>query len=204
MTNYLKMIALAGTICALLVSCGRHEHATTKTRTPVREEWIIHSKIAVQKGHLAAGEFRLIAPFVAGNLYGNPTSSSYLTAKVNDDLTFELDLNPGHDAMVSELRETKLWSRQVKIVPLDARLANFSPAIVDRHTKSLGITNWVDGQTGRVLRLIYFDRPARITGPDFDIAVAEAGYVWVEFPSYPETAHVVPQPDELVLAFFGN
>jgi hypothetical protein len=202
MTNYLKILALTGPFCALLVSCGSSEHP--KARTPARDEWIIHSRITVGKGHLESGNFRLIVPFVSGDLYGRPTSSAYLTASVDNNLAFELDLNPGHDAMLSELRATKLWSREVQITPSDARLADFSPAIVDRHTKALGIANWVDGRSDHVLRLIYFDRPARIAGPDFDIETKEAGYVWVEMPPAPGIAHVVPQPDELVLSFWGD
>ena len=83
-------------------------------------------------------------------------------------------------------------------------MATMSPQIVDKRIKALGITHWVDAQTGHRLRLMYVDRPARLIGNEFAVEVPQAGYVWVEEPPSPGIAHVVPQPEKLLLAFFHN
>jgi hypothetical protein len=169
---------------------------------------VIESRIAIRRGRLEPGSYRLIVPFMAGKLYGNPTSSSYLEPAVSTDGSFELDLNEGHDAMLAELKPMELsgadLSGGMRIEPPDARMASFVPEIVDGRAKKLGESNWVDGNGGRVVRLFYFDRPVRITGLSHEIEVADEGYVWLARLREGGPIVVVPRPRQLLLAFTGD
>jgi hypothetical protein len=206
MTDYRRIVTLTGPICALLVSCGNHQ--PPKQQTPPREEWKIQASLEVSEGNLEPGKYKLIVPFTVGDMYGGPDSKTYLTPALNDDGTFELDLNPGHDAMLAELAEVPATARfrdnRMSIEPRDARIATISPQIVNKRFKALGNVSWADAQTGHRLRLMYFDRPAHLTDNDLDVEVPEAGYVWVEVLSSPGISRLVPQPDDLVLAFYGK
>jgi hypothetical protein len=206
MTDYRRVVTLTGPICALLVSCGSHQ--SPKQHTPPREEWKIQASLEVSEGELEPGKYRLIVPFTVGDMYGGPDSKTYITPSLNEDGTFELDLNLDHDAMLAELAEippsARFRDHRMSIAPRDARIATISPQIVNKRFKALGNASWADAQTGHRLQLMYFDRPAHLTGNDLDVEVSEAGYVWVEVLSSPEISHAVPQPDDLVLAFFGK
>jgi len=195
---------VAGCCAALLASCGGGEPTATVT-TPPRDDWRFEARVSIEEGPLEAGEFSLIVPYVLGDMYGGPDSEAYLTPAVSANGAFTVDLNLVHDAMLRELdaREPQpLRDNRMHIEPATVRFATLSPEIVDRRFKSLGNTNWVNRDSDRVQRLIYFDGPARLTGNDLDIRVTEAGYVWVEMPSSPAVARIVPPPRDLVLAFY--
>lgn len=204
MSSGMLRLIPAGALAVLLSSCGGGAPAATVT-TPPRDDWRFDARISIEEGPLEDGEFSLIVPYVLGDMYGGPDSEVYLTPDVNANGAFEIDLNLVHDAMLRELaaREARpLLDKRMRIEPATARFATLSPAIVDRRFKSLGVTNWVNRDSDRVLRLMYFDGPARLTGNDLDIRVTEAGYVWVEMPSSPAIARIVPPPRDLVLVFY--
>ena len=54
----------------------------------------------------------------------------------------------------------------------------------------VGVSEWLDADTGIKLMLVYLDRPARIRGEivhegrnlRFDIEATEAGYLWIQQP----------------------
>jgi hypothetical protein len=74
----------------------------------------------------------------------------------------------------------------------------------------VGLTNWVDGDSKRTLLLLYFDRPATISGRvsaggkpiRYSIHAAAAGYVWVaQGAGADENVYsVTPTPARLLLA----
>ena len=76
----------------------------------------------------------------------------------------------------------------------------------------LGMSEWLDADTGVRLLLIYLDRPARIRGEivhegrnlRFDIDAREAGYVWVSQPEGSGVYLAVPRPVHLTLAVVPN
>jgi hypothetical protein len=198
MNKPLTTVVLIGLFCAMQSSCGRSVNA------PSRVDWIISSTIDDRRGQLKPGKYRLIAPYVLGNVYGNPTSTGYTTASLSDDGSFELDLNQGHASMLAdllELEEHHLSDNRIRIDPSNVRFAMVSPFIVDGRTNTLGTARWVDERSGNTLRLLYFDAPARLRGHNFDVDVKEAGYVWVETLPATDEKRVVPRPENLVLAF---
>ena len=188
--------------CLLMAACGQSDPPPAPT--PNRADWVIESRIVFGRGNpLPLESFRLSVPFRTGSIYGNPTSGSYPEAVVLPDYRFEIDLNQGHNLLLSSLVETHFVSNDLRVEPSDTRIARISPALTDPdEDSSLGITNWVDPETDHTLMLLYFDRPARVTGNRYDIEVTEPGYVWVETPPSPALGHVVPKPNDLVLAFF--
>lgn len=204
MTRFVGVLAVTVGAGTLVAACG--DSGPVVVKSPPRDDWIIESRIDVGQGPLEAETFQLIAPYNLGDLYGQPNSEIYLKAELggNGSRRFTLDLNQGHDAMLAELagREPKrLNDRRMSIEPPDARIVTVSPEIVDHRFARQGVTNWVDRTSGYRMRLIYFDRPARLTGHYFDVQASEAGYVWVVEPPGPQIAHAVPQPSDLVLAF---
>lgn len=203
MSERSRRLAFAGALAALLASCGGGEPVVTVT-TPPRDDWRFEARISIRQGPLEAGEFSLIVPYTLGDMYGGPNSEAYLTPTVDQNGGFEIDLNLVHDAMRSELaaREPRPFLDHMRIDPATVRFATLSPAIVDRRFKALGNTHWADRDSDRALRLMYFDGPARLTGDNLDVRVTEAGYVWVDMPSLPAIASVVPPPRDLVLAFY--
>lgn len=194
----MKRLVLTGLLCVALVACG----SSDSPRAPARPDWVIQSRIEFRGGEpLPLEAFRLWVPFISGDLYGAPTSGSYIQPIVRPDYTFEIDLNQGHDALLASLEKTAFSVHDMRIEPQDARIARISPFLMEADgIESLGRASWEDAETGHTLMLVYFDRPARIAGHGFAVDAKSAGYVWVETPPAPALAHVVPRPKNLVLA----
>jgi len=199
----LGLFALLG-CCLLAAACGQPDPPPTQAVTPYRADWVIKSRIDFRRSYpLPLESFSLSVPFRTGSIYGNPTSGSFPDAVVRANYRFKIDLNQGHNVLLSSLVETRFVSSGLRVEPVDTRIARVSPALTDPDEgSSLGITNWVNPATDHTLMLLYFDRPARVTGDRYDIEVTEPGYVWVEKPPSPALGHVVPKPNDLVLAFF--
>jgi len=186
----LAALALAG--LALAGGCGKsgpeREH---------RADWVIHSRLQfMSQGFEAPApplpreRFRLWFPFVSGDLYGAPTIAAFSHPVVDADYRFEIDLNEGHEDLVTALERTRFSGSWMSIAPAEARVARLSPLVLEADgIESLGVAEWVD-EAQRRLMLVYFDRPASITGSvrarghtlRFDVHAPGAGYVWIEQP----------------------
>ncbi len=70
----------------------------------------------------------------------------------------------------------------------------------------VGRTDWVDGDAKRTVMLLYFDRPAAITGGNFAIHATAGGYVWVGLRpgAQGEVYTVIPTPARLLLAVISG
>ena len=77
------------------------------------------------------------------------------------------------------------------IEPAAARIARLSPFVLPEDgIAPVGMTEWLDADTGAKLMLVYVDRPARMRGEivyegrnlRFDIEAKEAGYLWIQQP----------------------
>ena len=179
--------------------------ACTPPEPPHNADWVIRSRVVFLSEDLQSGrepvpleDFRLWFPLTSGDLYGSVTSGSFVDVKVNPDYTFELDLNSGHDGLVKSLLKTRFSVRGMRIDPPEARIARISTFALEADgIDPIGTTEWIDADSREKLMLVYFDRPARITGPNYDISVTEPGYVWI---AQTDPHRVVPQPERLVLA----
>ena len=110
-------------------------------------------------------EFRLFFPYIAGDIYGSPTTGDFINPTVDADYRFEIDLNRSHAALLASLEPTQFSLSQLHIEPAGARVARLAPMVLQADgIEPVGLTNWVDGDSRRTLLLLYFDRPATISG----------------------------------------
>jgi hypothetical protein len=185
---------------------------------PDRPDWVIRSQLvflsedlATQRAPLPPAEFRLFFPYIAGDIYGAPTTGDFINPTVDADYRFEIDLNRSHAALLASLEPTQLSLSQLHIEPAGARVARLAPMVLQADgIEPVGLTNWVDGHSRRTLLLLYFDRPATISGRvtgggkllRYSIHAAAAGYVWVgQEPGADENVYsVTSTPAQLLLA----
>jgi hypothetical protein len=174
---------------------------------PPRADWIIHSQLAFladdQTTPLASpsqSKFRLFFPYIAGDIYGPPTTGDWLNPTLRPDYHFDLDLNRNHQALLKSLQPTEFSVSNMHIEPADARVARLAPTVLQADgIEPVGRTQWLDGDTRRPVMLLYFDRPATIVaGQKYSIHSRTAGYVWVG--QVGDTYTVIPPPRHLLLA----
>ncbi|MFO7277445.1 MAG: hypothetical protein DIU56_010455 [Pseudomonadota bacterium] len=207
MTRLASVVALA----MLLSACGRSEPEP-------RRDWVIHSRVvfvtedfASEREPLPRNAFRLWFPYVSGDLYGSSNVPDYARPELAEDYSFTLDLNRGHPGLLRSLEPTAFTYRQLSITPAEARFARLTPQILEADgIEQIGTVEWLDARTREPLMLIYFDRPATITGAlgsppqefRYDIRATEPGYVWVRRQSN-EAGFVfttTERPEEVLLA----
>jgi hypothetical protein len=185
---------------------------------PDRADWVIRSRLvflsedlATERAPLPPAQFRLFFPYIAGDIYGSPTTGDFINPAVGADYRFQIDLNRSHSALLASLEPTQLSLSQLHIEPAGARIARLAPMVLQADgIEPVGLTNWVDGDSRRTLLLLYFDRPATISGRvsgdgrpiRYSIHAAAAGYVWVgQEPGADENVYsVVATPARLLLA----
>jgi hypothetical protein len=180
------------------------------SRVPQHPDWVIRSSIQLI-GPPPAGGYRLIFPYIVGDLYGAPNTGAFVAPVSQTPGGFTLDLNRTQEALETELGPTDFELRIMRITPRDARLARLTPVALQRDgIEAVGTMDWRDAQSRRSLMLVYVDRPARIEGSisrggktiRYDIRVAKPGYVWIGTiqPGGHETLYTtVPPPQHPVL-----
>ena len=199
---------------ALLVLVLAALSACHPSPPPPHADWIIHSQLvflaadlAAERPPLARNQFRLFFPYIAGDIYGSPTTGDFLNPALGPDNRFEIDLNRNHAALLASLQPTEFSVSYLKIEPADARVARLAPMVLQADgIDPVGRTDWVDGDSRRTVMLLYLDRPATISGESptvkFSIRSSAAGYVWVGSQPGPagEVYTVIPTPAHLLLA----
>ena len=131
-------------------------------------------------------------PFVVGDIYGAPNAGELVP----------VDAQAGHEFLAESQRDaaanlakslipTAFSQNWMAIEPAAARIARLSPFVLPADgIVPVGMTEWLDADTGTKLMLIYVDRPARVRGDivyegrslRFDIEAKEAGYLWIQQP----------------------
>jgi hypothetical protein len=173
---------------------------------PPRADWVIHSRLVflstdskMEDPPLAQSQFRLFFPFIAGDIYGAPTTGDFFNPRLSPDYRFDIDLNRGHEALLKSLEPTDFSVSYLRIQPVAARVARLAPMVLQADgIDPVGRTEWVDGDSRQTLMLLYFDRPAVISGGNYSIQAPAAGYVWVG--PVGDTYTVVPTPAHLLLS----
>ena len=157
----------------------------------VHADWVIRSQLvflsadlATERAPLARDQFRLFFPYIAGDIYGSPTTGDFINPTLGADYRFTIDLNRSHAALLASLEPTDFSVPYLKIEPADARVARLAPMVLQADgIEPFGRTDWLDADSRRTLMLLYLDRPATISGESptvrFAIRSAAAGYVWV-------------------------
>ena len=192
---------MLGGLLAVLSGCSRPHHPG----------WVIHSSVEVRGPRPDAAGYRLIFPYIVGDLYGSPNTGSFVAPVSQSPGDFTLDLNRTQQALESELGPTEFSLRFLRITPAEARFARLTPVALERNgIEPIGPAEWRDAQSGRPLMLVYIDRPAQILGSfsrggktiRYDIRAALPGYVWIGMvqASAHETLYTaVPPPRRLIL-----
>ena len=177
---------------------------------PHHADWVIHSSIKVI-GEPPAGGYRLIFPYIVGDLYGAVNTGAFVVPVSLTSGSFTLDLNRTREALQSELGPADFSMRFLTVAPHDTRLARLAPEALQRNgIDSVGRVEWLGGRGRRPLMLVYVDRPARIAGTfsrggatlRYDIRVPKPGYVWIgelQTGEHDTVYTVVPPPRDLVL-----
>jgi hypothetical protein len=210
-----RLIAVLPIAATLLALTACDKPGSDRDRHP---DWVIHSKVVFltqdlrsERSPLPLSQFRLTFPYIAGDLYGAPTTGDFLNPVLGADYGFEIDLNRGHKGLLASLEPTELSVSYLRIVPADARVARLAPMAMQADgIEQVGRTDWVDSDSRRPLLLLFLDRAANITGQTvsrgrplrYDIRTGSAGYVWVaeQTDAQGDVYTVVPRPARLVLA----
>jgi hypothetical protein len=185
---------------------------------PDNPDWIIHGKLeflsddlTTARAPLPLAMLRLFSPYIAGDLYGPPTTGDFVNLTVGPDYGFEINLNRTQAALLASLQPTELSLSYLHIEPATARIARLAPiALQADGIEPVGRTQWVDADTRQPVLLLYFDRPARIFGQSsaagrplrYAIQSTAPGYVWVgrQSGADEDVYTVVPKPARLLLA----
>lgn len=162
----------------LLSACSRAAH---------HAGWVIHSKIDLV-GPAPAGGYRLLFPYIVGDLYGSPDTGDFVAPVMRTPDSFVLDLNRTQELLERELAPTDFSLRFLHIIPADARIARLTPIALQRDgIEAVGTVQWLDAQSRRPLMLVFVDRPAQIEGSlsragetsRYDIRAPGSGYLWI-------------------------
>jgi hypothetical protein len=215
MTARAAILVAVSALSALLAGCGpRSENAE-----PPHADWVIKSKVVFYEPDAKTPRpapresLRMWVPYVVGDIYGAPNAGELAPVVLQPDLTFTIDLNVRYLRLSDALVPTDFSQKWMNIEPAAARVARVSPFVLPSDgIAPVGMSEWLDTDTGTRLLLIYLDRPARIRGEivhegrnlRFDIEARDAGYLWVSQPQGSGVYQVVPQPAHLQLAVMPN
>jgi hypothetical protein len=184
---------------------------------PERPEWIIRSKLVFmtddlgrERTPLAPEQFRLVFSYIAGDLYGPPTTGDFIHPVLGPDRGFEIDLNRTQGALLASLEPTDFRLSYLRMDPPQARVARLAPLMLQADgIEEVGRLEWFDPESKRELLLLYLDRPAKITGRTmaggrplrYAIRTSVADYVWVARQSneVEDVYTVIPRPARVLL-----
>jgi hypothetical protein len=207
----------AATVIAILclAACAAPEEPVA----PPREDWVLESHVAFLNADgktpraAPAQSLRLWVPYVVGDIYGAPNAGELAPVTFKPDLSFVLDLNKSHENLAKALIPTDFSQKWMIIEPAAARIARLSPFVLPADgIAPVGVSEWLDADTGTKLMLVYLDRPARIRGEivhegrnlRFDITATEAGYLWIQQPEGSGVYRKATWPGRVILAVMPN
>lgn len=184
----------------------------------VHPDWVIHSRLAFltvdlanTRAPLPASQFRMVFPYIAGDLYGAPTTGDLIQPVIGADYQLTLDLNASLPALLVSLEPTDFSLPYLRIEPAQARIARLTPmALQADGIEQIGRTDWVDPAARQRLILLYVDRAARISGESdsggkplrFDLRMSGPGYFWIarQTGQDADIYRVIARPAQVVIA----
>jgi hypothetical protein len=207
-----RVATVAALLC--LSACTAREEPA-----PVREDWVLESHVVFLEADgktpraAPAEKLRLWVPYVVGDIYGAPNAGELSPVTFKPDLSFALDLNKRHVELAKALIPTEFSQKWMIIEPATARIARLSPFVLPADgIAPVGVSEWLDADTGTKLMLVYLDRPARLRGEivyegrnlRFDITATEAGYLWIQQPEGSGVYRKATWPGRVILAVMPN
>lgn len=183
-----RSLLLIVVAAAALAGCSRGDSVSPPG-------WVLHARIQFfgPDGQVApeprpSNTFRLFFPYICGDLYGPATTGDFIHPVIQPDGTFEIDFGRVQQDLTRSLEPTEFSLDYLKIDPANARIARLAPlALQPDGIEQVATTDWIDARTHERLMLVYFDRPARITGALvrkdytilYNVRATAAGYIWV-------------------------
>ena len=204
-----RLIAALG--LGLLTACSSQESPTPAGEDPlVIQAQVMFYQADAKTARPAPQEpLRLWAPYLVGDMYGSPNEGEVVQVTLTPELSFTMDLRGAGERLEKALVPTVFSQKWMAIEPANARLARVLPFVMPAdNITPVGVSEWLDAESGDRLILLYVDRPARIRGDIvyerrqllFDIVAEQAGYLWVSQPQGDGTYRAVPKPRKLLLA----
>jgi hypothetical protein len=183
-----RLLFVVLAVASTLAGCGQSE-------SEPQRGWVLHSRIGffsadlqVVRDPLPRNSYRLLFPFIAGDLYGPATTGDFIHPVISADDSFEIDLGRVQQDLAISLQPTEFSLDFLKIDPPEARLARLAPlALQPDGIEQVATTDWINANTRERLMLVYLDRPARITGAlvrddytiRYNIRANAPGYLWI-------------------------
>jgi hypothetical protein len=201
-------------VLGLVAACAEQEEPGSSN-----PDWIIESRVQFRAtdGKTIVDppkeDLRLWMPYVVGDFYGSPNMGEPTPVTLDPQFTFKLDLNQSLSKLEKSLIPTTFSQKWMAIEPAAARVARLSAFVMPKEgIVPVGVTEWLDPETGSRLMLIYVDRPARIRGEivyerrnlRFDIEAKAAGYLWVQQPEGSGEYRAATPPIHPILAVMPN
>lgn len=184
-----RRLLLVAAAAAALSGCSQRDSGVHP------QSWILHARIQFFSPDLQAvaeprpsNTFRLFFPYICGDLYGPATTGDFIQPVIQPDNTFEIDFGRVQQDLTRSLEPTEFSLDYLKIDPANARIARLAPlALQPDGIEQVATTDWIDASTHERLMLVYFDRPARITGALirndytilYNVRATVPGYIWV-------------------------
>ncbi len=181
-------------------------------------EWVVHAHLDFVDERLAPrpapprSAWRLAFHWIAGDLYGSPTTGDLERPVYGPQGSLTIDLNRSHADLLRELTPTEFGLSYLRIEPAAARLARLAPlALQADGIEPIARPEWVDEDRREPLMLVYIDRPAHILGGlsrggyevRYDVRSIRAGYLWIACHTLPDGRQLyteAPPPRHLLLA----
>lgn len=203
---------LACAFTVLLGACARRPTA------PVHPDWVLHARLDFVDDQLAPrpaparATWRLSFNWIAGDLYGSPTTGDLERPAYGAQGSLTIDLNRSNADLLRELVPTDFGLSYLRIEPAAARLARLAPlALQADGIEPIARPEWVNEDTREPLMLVYIDRPAHILGGfsrggyevRYDVRAVRAGYLWIACHGLPDGLQLyteTPTPRHLLLA----
>jgi hypothetical protein len=184
-----RLLLVAAAAAAALSGCSQRDSGAHP------QGWVLHARIQFFSPDLQAvaeprpsNTFRLFFPYICGDLYGPATTGDFIQPVIQPDNTFEIDFGRVQQDLTRSLEPTEFSLDYLKIDPANARIARLAPlALQPDGIEQVATTDWIDASTHERLMLVYFDRPARITGALirndytilYNVRATAPGYIWV-------------------------
>lgn len=201
----------AALFAVVLAACGKQESPAEEPTLVVRSRVVFVEADGKTPRAAPSEPLRVWAPSLVGDLYGSPNEGEIVPVDLKKDLTFTMNLDGAGATLEKGLVPTQFSQKWMAIEPANARVARVLPFVMPAdNIGPVGVSEWLDEESGAKLMLAYVDRPARIRGDivyegrslQFDIEAPQAGYFWIRQPEGNGTFRAAPWPKKVALAVF--
>jgi len=193
MQNKLQIIFIISIF--LIVGCGSGDGTTSSnqelTEINLTATYFDYSNDMILNDAVEPGT-RLTFPFISGNIFGTVSNEILLdvTIDVNNQAVITLNESIFTSMTEPEIISIEAANYGLSIEPADARFGRLGTFAITSGGQSVAADGYglYDGATNSYFMIVYFDRPARLTGTytegsntvNVDINVSSAGFYAVK------------------------